>query len=277
MTLPPGNGRVLTNREGYFKRYWNIDVVATKRLTNKWMFRGFVTWQQHREYSDDPARAIQDPTPRLEGAPFASASGLVDGGIAVNAGEFAIHGTWLYSVAGLYELPWEMSVAGTMYGRQGNPVAEVLTIERPGGLGPTRVFLDRNLEASRFPDVQLLDARVQKQFALGRVRATLNVDVFNVLNTGSTLRQFTDARHGDVRRAARGRGAPSGPAGSSTSVLRRRVSQRAIRLATSTTIAASALRDRTNASLLAPACQDRASMNPGTWTHIPELLRLRFV
>ena len=86
-----------------------------------------------------------------------------------------------------------MSVAGTMYGRQGNPVAEVLTIERPGGLGPTRVFLDRNLDASRFPGVQLLDARVQKQFALGQVRATLNVDVFNVLNTGSTLRQFTDA------------------------------------------------------------------------------------
>jgi hypothetical protein len=193
VTLPPGNGRVLTNREGYFKRYWNIDLVATKRLANKWMFRGFVTWQQHREYFDDLPRAIQDPTPRLEGGPFASASGLVDGGIAVNAGEFAIHGTWLYSVAGLYELPWKMSVAGTMYGRQGNPVAEILTIERPGGLGPTRVFLDRNLDASRFPGVQLLDARVQKQFALGQVRATLNVDVFNLLNTGSTLRQFTDA------------------------------------------------------------------------------------
>ena len=79
VTLPPGNGRVLTNREGYSKRYWNVDVVATKRLTNKWMFRGFVTWQQHREYFDDPARAIQDPTPRLD-----AASGFVDGGVAVN-------------------------------------------------------------------------------------------------------------------------------------------------------------------------------------------------
>jgi hypothetical protein len=193
VTLPPGNGRVLINREGYSKRYWNVDVVATKRLTNKWMFRGFVTWQQHREYFDDPARAIQDPTPRLD-----AASGFVDGGIAVNVAsappsDFVIHGTWLYSVAGLYELPWQMSVAGTMYGRQGNPIAEVLTVERPGGLGPTRVFLDRNLDVSRFPGVQLLDARVQKQFALGQVRATVNVDVFNVLNTGSTLRQFTDA------------------------------------------------------------------------------------
>jgi hypothetical protein len=52
-----------------------------------------------------------------------------------------------------------------MYGRQGNPVAEVLTVERPGGLGSTRVFLDRHLDASRFPGVQLRDARVQKQFA----------------------------------------------------------------------------------------------------------------
>jgi hypothetical protein len=38
---------------------------------------------------------------------------------------------------------------------------------------------------------------------VGPARATLNVDVFNVLNTGSTLRQFTDAVTTTFGQAAR--------------------------------------------------------------------------
>ena len=49
VTLPPGNARELSNRDGYERRYWNVDVVATKRLADRWMFRGFVTRQQQRE------------------------------------------------------------------------------------------------------------------------------------------------------------------------------------------------------------------------------------
>ena len=84
-----------------------------------------------------------------------------------------MHATWLYSVAGLYELPWGMSVSGTMYGRQGNPTAEILTVNRPDGLGPTQVFLDRDLDASRFPGCTCWTPRVQK-LRTGQVRATLN-------------------------------------------------------------------------------------------------------
>ena len=198
VTLPPGNGRKLSNREGYERRYWNIDVLATKRLADRWMFRGFVTRQQQREYFEDPAQSIQDPTPRLEGGnPFnasSASSGLIDGGIAVNANdEFIINSTWSYSLAGLYELPWDVSVSGTLYGRQGNPTAEVLTVNRPDGLGQTRVLIDPDLDAKRFPSVHLLDLRLQKRLALGRIRATLDLDLFNALNSDSTLRQFGDA------------------------------------------------------------------------------------
>jgi hypothetical protein len=192
VTLPSGNARILTNRDGYVRRYWNVDVTATKRLTNRWMLRGFVTWQQQREYFEDPARAIQDPTPRLESAVFNS--GLVDGGIAVDQNaEFIMHATWLYSVAGLYELPWGVSLSGTWYGRQGNPVAEVLSVSRLDGLGTARVLLDRDFGAGRYPAPHFLDLRMQKQLAMGRSNATLTFDVFNVLNDPSTLRQFSDA------------------------------------------------------------------------------------
>ena len=53
-SLPPGSGRMLSNRDGYHQRYWNIDLVGTKRLANRWMVRGSLTMQQQREYSTSP-------------------------------------------------------------------------------------------------------------------------------------------------------------------------------------------------------------------------------
>ena len=161
------------------------------------MFRGFVTRQQNREYFDDPAQSIQDPTPLYDQfLPFISA--FVDGGIAVHLpqappSDFLIHSTWNYSLAGMYELPWDVSVAGTVYGRQGYPRGDVITVNRPDGLGLTPVLMNRDLGNHRFPSVHLVDVRLQKRLALGRARATLNVDVFNTFNGTSTLRQFTEA------------------------------------------------------------------------------------
>jgi hypothetical protein len=111
-----------------------------------------------------------------------------------------IHSTWNYSLAGLYELPWDLSASGTLYGRQGYPIGEVLTVNRPDGLGLTRVLIDRDLDASRFPSPHFLDLRVQKRVAFGGVRATLDLDVFNAFNSASTLRQFTDATTTTYRR-----------------------------------------------------------------------------
>jgi hypothetical protein len=186
--LPPGQGRWLTNRDDYHRRYWNVDLVATRRLADDWMLRGFVTRQQHREHFSG-APSVQDPTPRVEGSP----SGYLDGGLAVSPGEIFIHAKWIYSVAGLYELPWQMSVSGTLYGRQGYPSAEVITVDRPDGLGLTPVLVDRDLDAGRFPSVHLLELRLQKRLSIGRVQATLDFDVFNVLDSASTLRQVGEA------------------------------------------------------------------------------------
>jgi hypothetical protein len=191
VTLPPGQARWLTNRDGYQRRYWNVDLVATKRFSGGWMLRGFLTRQQHREFFTGDA-GIQDPTARFDSAPPIVTS-YVDGGLAVSPGEIVIHAKWIYSLAGVYELPWRMSVSGALYGRQGYPTAEIITVSRPDGLGLTPVLRDRDLDASRFPDVHLLDLRLQKRFSIGRVRTTLDLDVFNTLNRASTLRQFGEA------------------------------------------------------------------------------------
>ena len=68
----------------------------------------------------------------------------------------------IYSVAGLYEAPWGIRVSGTVYGRQGYPVGEVLQIAQPDGLGLTPVLLDRDLDARRYEHLNLIDVRAQK-------------------------------------------------------------------------------------------------------------------
>ena len=58
-----GGGQTETNRPGYHQRYWGLEFSATKRLSNRWMARlGFST-NDWREYFDDPALSIIDPTP----------------------------------------------------------------------------------------------------------------------------------------------------------------------------------------------------------------------
>ncbi len=84
-------------------------------------------------------------------------------------------------------------MSGTLYGRQGYPTAEIITVNRPDGLGLTSVLRDRDLDARRFPSVHLLDLRLQKRLSIGWVQTTLDLDLFNVLNTGSTVRQVGEA------------------------------------------------------------------------------------
>jgi hypothetical protein len=113
--------------------------------------------------SDQPTAHAAPPPPLAEGQILGDrVSGLFDGGLAVSPGEIPIHATWIYSLAGVDELPWQMSVSGALYGRQSYPTAEVVTVNRPDGLGSTQVLRDRDLDASRFPDLHLFDLRLQK-------------------------------------------------------------------------------------------------------------------
>jgi hypothetical protein len=84
-------------------------------------------------------------------------------------------------------------VSGVVYGRQGYPTGEAVTVNRPDGLGLTQVLMDQDLDTRRFSSLHLLDVNVQKRLALGRAQATITLDVFNVLNTAVVLRQVREA------------------------------------------------------------------------------------
>jgi hypothetical protein len=213
-----GAGIILTNRPGYHQRYWNWDLTATKRLSDRWMMRAYVTLQNNQEFFDDPSVAIQDPTPRAYSefnTPYDSVYNTLNGGIVTYwAGaasgaenEVFINSKWSYSVMGLYEFPFGITGSGTVYGRQGYPSPQFVSVQRGGGLsgsiyGPTQVLADTNLDNNRAPNVHIVDLRAEKTFTFGKVKAIGSVDFFNVANAATVLqvnRQIGSANFGTAR------------------------------------------------------------------------------
>jgi hypothetical protein len=213
VSLPSGRPIVLTNRDGYHQRNWNVDFTATKRLAGRWMVRGSVTLQNNQEFFDDPSKALQDPTPRAvttETPLFIPASPAFDGGVLVNSigggagarGDVFMQARWSYNAMALYQFPWGISVAGTVYGRQGYPRLQYATVNR-GELGTaTQVLLNPDVGASRYDSLHLVDLRLQKSFRFGPANASVDFDLFNALNENVTLqanRQAESSRFNQAR------------------------------------------------------------------------------
>ncbi len=89
---------------------------------------------------------------------------------------------------GAYKLPWwDIQVAANYNSRSGYPlVRSVQTPARPNGAGAAVVYLDKRGDL-RLPAFSQLDLRVDKTVVLGRVRAVLSMDVFNLLNENMAL------------------------------------------------------------------------------------------
>jgi hypothetical protein len=80
-----------------------------------------------------------------------------------------------------------------VYARDGFPVPyyEVADTGDPTG-GAKNVLVSPSLDRYRLPAVFLLDARLGRTFGVGRGQLRLDVDVFNVLNRGTTLQVARD-------------------------------------------------------------------------------------
>jgi hypothetical protein len=61
-------------------------------------------------------------------------------------------------------------------------------------LGRKQVMLVSTVDQFRLPAVTSLDARVEKRFTFGATKVALDLDVFNILNSGTVLGKQYDAR-----------------------------------------------------------------------------------
>jgi len=199
--LRPGvttrNGFLLTNgdREQEFK---GAALTFTKRLANRWMLRGNVSWQDWKWQI--PNSSILDPTDTVGG-------GVVDGTEVLQGsgttsgpkGSVFINSKWSYSLNGMYQIapdrPWGFNVAANLTGREGYPERFVDRINRStiadnGGSG-IDIPVNSDPDAFRYPNVNVVDFRIEKEFTFSQFGLTLGVDMFNAFNESYVLQRQT--------------------------------------------------------------------------------------
>jgi hypothetical protein len=198
VTTRGGTLRTNGDRE---REYLGVSLTANKRLSNNWMLRGNLTWNDW---------TWKVPTSELDGDLTTPFGGGFDGDrvlVCSGAGSGAkagvcISSSWSYSLSGMYQIapdrPWGFNVAASLNGREGysNPYWERVGTNAAGV--PTRfVNVTGRPDDLKNEDLHILDLRLEKELKFDRFGLTLDADVFNVTNAGTVLQRNLRLRAGN--------------------------------------------------------------------------------
>jgi hypothetical protein len=199
-------GRLLTNRPDYHREFSGFEASILKRLSNRWMGRLAVTYNDATEHYDGPG-AVQNPTrtdtdhgtsmagPQADGGQYAPRSG------GSGKGDTIIGAKWQVVANTLFQLPAGFELSGALFGRQGHPFS-VIFRQSLGDEGAVRILANEmtELDTQRYDSVWNLDLRLAKNFRLGGSSFTISADAFNVLNNDVVLGRFRQASSGSFNR-----------------------------------------------------------------------------
>jgi hypothetical protein len=176
-------------RPDYFRDYYGIDLIVNKRLSNKWMLNGSLTWQhQETHYGDE---GFFDPTNlwALDGKPYAASIGASSGKINQYT-----YSRWLIKVGGLYQLPYDFNISFTFMAREGWILEERIRYydyALPNANSRSYTAYINPFGELRLPTFYKIDIRLEKVITLGDTgRIYLMADLFNVLNSKLETRRY---------------------------------------------------------------------------------------
>ncbi|HXW08927.1 MAG TPA: TonB-dependent receptor [Vicinamibacterales bacterium] len=182
-TIPIPAPYVYTNIPDRYRDYNGIELVLSKRYSDRWMGTVSYAYNDSVDYWDSP-NSYEDPTniAQQNGGQFAPESG----GSGID--NVFTNAKWLVKASGMYTTPlWDINVAGNFNSRQGYPFPQaVRTPSRANRAGTADVLLD-TLGDVRHPNFSILDLRIDKAFTFGTARLVPSMDVFNVFNSNTVL------------------------------------------------------------------------------------------
>jgi hypothetical protein len=153
---------------------------------------GFST-NDHRQYWDDPATAIGDPTPSATANYKNGSMVVVSSGGSGKSGIYQLLPKYQFIANGLYQGPWGIDLGANLVSRQGFGQAWNAGSVATGDYFTNRktIGLWSDIDKNRLPTVTSLDARLGKAFRFNRVGLNIDLDVFNLFNSGTVLgRQY---------------------------------------------------------------------------------------
>jgi hypothetical protein len=193
--------------------YGGLSANFIKRLSNRWMMRGYVNYGEGEWNVGDGYTALYDPT---DGAPIVTPvpeQGDSDGELFAvqsagsgNKGDVFLQSTWSWNLNGMYQVapdrPWGFNVAANLFGREGTPLpifrnSPSLTPDE-GGDGISRgVQVSSDIDSFRTDDIFTADLRLEKEFAAtSNVGFTFSADIFNLLDEAYVLQRERNAGSG---------------------------------------------------------------------------------
>jgi hypothetical protein len=191
--LPPIAYFVVQNRPGYSQDYDGVELTAIKRMSNRWMMRGNISWNDWTQNID--ASGIIDPTEQLvpTGCSVCDGAEVVQGagGTSGTKGGIHINSGWSYAITGLYQIPFvEMNLGVNLSGREGYPAPYVHETQSFGNEGGGRKdVLMVDIGQVRHEDIHMMDLRLAKELRFAGVGLTLSADAFNVTNQQTILQR----------------------------------------------------------------------------------------
>ena len=211
--VPPG--RFWYNRVDYDQTYSGFDFVMTKRLANRWMARASFSYNINKQHNTGPGACV-DPTNTIPGLGSDTASPQTaytaescfddtyaatrSTGSGNKSGVF-LNSRWQFYLNGLYQLPWNFTVAAAFWGREGYPIMPYVQVT--GSDGRVRAVAVRHTNDLRYDDVYNLDLRIEKLIPItATANVTLSADFFNVVNSNTVLQyqnRLERGNSGDVK------------------------------------------------------------------------------
>jgi hypothetical protein len=187
----PPTGDLFLNRPGATQTYHGIEFSAVKRLSNKWMLRGSLGWNDWTQ--DIPTEAILDPNNHW----ILAGQNEDEGTIVGYSGKDTVwvNARWQFNVNGLYQLPWGINFSANFFGREGYPQSYYVRSRQFDVDGLRKRNLVGKIDQFRLDDVYQLDLGIKKDFQLGPVVLSAFADVFNVTNENTVLQR--ESRVGD--------------------------------------------------------------------------------
>ncbi len=190
-----GGGRFLTNFDGYYTMFNGIELSMTKRMSNRWQMRLATAWNNPTEGYDDgmvPVSENGNPT-RSDIFPLTDGGQWAPRSAGSGSGDVFVNQRWSFNVNGVYQLPWEMEVAGNVFGKQGTPYPYFLN-QSLGREGTTRILVTPELDAQRFENLWNVDLRWAKNARFGdRGTFQFTMDLFNVFNSNTEITRERNA------------------------------------------------------------------------------------
>ncbi len=178
-------GVYFTNYKKNYNRYLAMQLALTKKFSKRWMADASFIYQDWKDF-----RFAEDTFDMTNFDYWNKASyspGDIRGGSDVY-----VNSRWQVKLAGLYQLPWDVSLSLAFSAQEGYVLAKnVESSNKKNGLGYFYVYEpDKKFGDDRLPAFWTLNLGLEKKFTIssdGRTTATVFVDAYNVTNNDTVL------------------------------------------------------------------------------------------